>query len=511
MSLKITTKPMENRQLAVSIEVDQARVEQQLRKAARKLAKQYRIPGFRKGKVPYEILVRYIGPQALYDEFVEDLGQEVYAEALKEGNFEPYAMASLVDVSLEPLTYQLEVPLEPTVDLGDYRSLRVEEKSVEVDEGELTERLEAYREQYAGWDEVDRPSEYGDEMNIDVEAVIPAEEEGGEETRVIDQVDWEVTPDLENPMDPPGFDEALIGLAPGEEKEFDLSWPEDGQSIYAGKTAHFKVKVNSIRAYVKPELNDEFAQLIGPDYETLDDLMADLRETLREEAEQRARNAYLEEAMDELLERAELNYPPVVVEDQLDAMLRDYEQRLRQYGIEDMAAYFEQTGQSLDEYRESLRPNAVQFAERNLILSELISAEQLDATDEDVEEKIAEYIGDVGDDEDAQASAASLAEILRSEAARGMFVSQILQEKAIDRLLAIARGEEIPEPSAEVETEPEDEAESGVADETTEPETENEAVADAETETESDGDGELEDEGAEKPEGEVVEINEEDE
>lgn len=505
MSLKITTEPMENRQLAVSIEVDQARVDQQLRKAARKLAKKYSIPGFRKGKVPYEILVRYIGPQALYDEFVGDLGQEVYAEALKESDFEPYAQASLVDVSLEPLIYTLEVPLEPTVDLGDYRSLRVEEKPVEVDEEKLTERLEAYREQYAGWNEVDRPSEYGDEMNIDVEAVIPAEEEGGEETRVIDQTDWEVVPDLENPMDPPGFDEALIGLTPGEEKEFDLSWPEDSQSIYAGKTAHFTVKVNSIRAYVKPELDDEFAQLIGPDYETLDDLMVDLRQTLLEEAEQEAENAYIEEAMDTLLEQAELSYPPVVVEDQLDAMLRDYEQRLRQYGIEDLAAYFEQTGQSLDEYRESLRPDAIQSAEINLIISELIRTEQLSATDEDVEEKISEFIGDVGDDEEAQASAANLAEVLRGEAARTMFVSQILQEKAIARLLAIVRGEEVPEPGAEVETEPEDEAESDVVDETTEPEAESEAVAEAEAEIET----KPEDDG--EPEDEVVEINDEDE
>jgi trigger factor len=501
MSLKITTEPMENRQLAVSIEVDQARVDQQLRKAAKKLAKQYRIPGFRKGKVPYEILVRYIGPKALYDEFIDDLGQEVYAEALKEGDFKPYAMASLVDVSLEPLTYKLVTPLEPTVDLGDYRSLRVEAKPVEIKEEELTERLEAYREQYAGWNEADRPSKYGDEMNIDVVAVIPAEGEDGEETVVLDEADWEVIPDEENPMEPPGFDEALLDLSPGEEKEFDLSWPEDSKSIYAGKTAHFAVKVNSIQAYVKPELNDEFAQLIGPDYETLDDLMADLRETLKKEAEQEADNAYLEEAMNALLEQAELDYPPVVVEDQLDAMLQDYEQRLRQYGIEDLAAYFEQTGQSLEDYRESLRPNAIQLAERNLILSELISAEQLVAADEDVEEKITEFIGDVGDDEEALESAAGLAEILRGEAARGMFVSQILQEKAIDRLRAIALGEEIPEPVVETETEEveEEETDAGVedeaeADDASEGETESGEPADDESDASEDDDDKADDE-----------------
>ena len=476
MSLKITTEPMEDRQLAVSIEVDQARVDQQLRKAARKLAKQYRIPGFRKGKVPYEILVRYVGVQALYEEFVDDLGQKVYAEALEEEAFEPYAPASLTDISLEPLTYKLTVPLEPIVDLGRYRDLRVEEEPATVDEEKLSEQLEAYRTEYAEWRDVDRPSQVGDEMNIDVRAVIPAEEEGDEETVVLDETDWEVSPDPERPMEPPGFDEALLGLSAGEEKEFDLSWPEDSQSIYAGKTAHFTVKVNAVTAYEKPELNDEFAQLIGPDYETLDDLMADLRQSLQEEAEREAQAAYVEKALQALVEQTEMIYPPVVVEDQLDAMLRDYEQRLRQYGIEDLGAYLEQMGQSLEEYRESLRPNAIHFAERSLALSELIRAEQIEATDEDVEEKIKEFVGDVGDDEEAQESAAHLTDILRSGAARDMFVSQILQEKAIDRLLAIVRGEALPELSVEIEDDGEDEAEEDA-------ETEEDAVAE-----ESDGD-----------------------
>ena len=443
MSLTVTTEPMENRQIALTIVVDQARVDQQLRKAARKLGSQYRIPGFRKGKAPYDILVQYLGVQNLYNEIIDDLGQAVYREALEEIEYEPYAQASLDDIALDPMTYKLLIPLEPEVELGNYRSVRVEEPEVEIDEEAVTERLDSYREQYAGWQDVERPSEYGDLMNIDVKSVIPAEGEN-EEIVVLDESDWDVTPDDENPMEPAGFDEALLGLKAGDDAEFELSWPADSQSIYAGKTAMFTVTVNSIQAYEKPELNDEFAQLVGPDYETLDDLMADIRSSLSEQAESDARNDYLEKALDALLEEATLNYPPVVVEDQLDAMLNDYEQRLRQFGIESLQGYFEQTGQDMEEYREGQREDAEKIAQRNLVISEILRSEFIFATDEDIEEKIAEFVGETSEDEEVQAQADALASMLRSGPGRPMLETQILQEKALDRILEIVRGEDLP-------------------------------------------------------------------
>lgn len=451
MALKVTTEPMENRQLAVSIEVPQERVEKELRKAASKLASEYRMPGFRKGKAPYNLVVQYFGVQALYNEFVDELGQAVYKEAMEQEKFEPYAQASLIDINLEPLTYKLTVPLEPVIELGDYRSIRVEADAVEVSDEDVNKRLESHRERLASWQDVERPSQYGDMMNINVRSVIiPAEgEESSEETVVLDETDWDVTPDQENPMEPAGFDEALIGLAPGEEKEFTLGWPADSQSIYAGKEARFHVKVNGIRAYEMPELNDDFAALVGPDYETLDDLKKNIRETLTETAANDAKNAYLEKALDAVLEQATLDYPPTVVEDQLDAMMGDYEQRLRQFGIESLEDFLRQSGQDPAEYRESQREAAKLIAERNLVISELLRAEQIEVAEEDIEAKIGQIVGssDEGDDE-ARDTSKSLAEMLRSGSGRPLLESQILQEKTLDRLLAIVRGEEVPELSA---------------------------------------------------------------
>ncbi|MCB0045247.1 MAG: trigger factor [Caldilineaceae bacterium] len=393
MTLTVTTEPLENRQMALNVAVDDARVEKHLRRAARKLARDYRIPGFRKGKAPYQIVVQYFGEQALYNEILDDLGQEIYREALEQAEVEPYGQASLADVDFNPLTYRLIVPLEPTVDLGDYRNVRVAEEETAINEDLVDQELEKYREEYAGWQEVGRPVQYEDAVNIDVKSVIAATDDA-DEIVVLDEEDWDITPSEEAPMEPAGFDEQLVGMEAGDEKEFDLSWAEDSRSIYAGKTAHYTVKVNRVEAYEKPELDDDFAQLVGPDYATLDDLREDIRSSLREQAEGNARDAYVGRALDAILEQATLEYPPTVVEDQIDAMVREYGSQLRQYGIEDLENFFEQTGQDMDEYREGLREQAEIAARRNLILSELLAKEYIRVDDEDLDARVAEILGD---------------------------------------------------------------------------------------------------------------------
>lgn len=436
MSLQITKEERENRELLLTVQVDQERVDQELRKAARKIAGNYRIPGFRKGKAPYHVIVQQVGLPALYNEFIEKLGEEVYKDALAQENLEPYARASLEDVSLEPLTYKLVMPLDPEIDLGDYLALRGEESAVQVNEDDVEARLEQYRTQHADWRTVERPSQYGDRMNINVRSVIAPSAEGEAETVVLDETEWEVTPDQENPMDPPGFDEALVGMTPGEEKEVDLSWPADGQSIHAGKTAHFTVKVNSIQAHEKPELNDEFAQLIGPDYATVDDLKASIRESLQTQAKAQAENEYLEKVLDTLLAQSKLNYPPVVIEDQIDTMVNDIENQLRRFGIEDIDVYFRQTGQTREQLRESLRADAVKQAERNLLISELLRVEGITVSADELTDRAA-AIATSGDPETGQ----QLAFFMQSEAGRAILESQLLREKTIERLLVIARGQ----------------------------------------------------------------------
>lgn len=470
MALKITTEPREERQLGVRIEVDPERVEKELRKAARKAASDYRIPGFRKGKAPYHIVVQMVGLPTLYNEFVDELGQELYKEAIEQEKLEPYATAALEDVEFEPLAYKLLIPLEPEIDLGDYRALRVEEEPVAVSDEDIDARLATYQDQHSGWQEVTRPSQYGDLMNINVRSVIINDNPDAEETVVLDETDWDVTPDQENPMEPPGFDEALLGLEPNTQKEFELSWPADSQSIYAGKSARFSVTVNQLQAYEKPELNDEFAQLVGPDYATLEDLKNNIRTTLEEQQTETQRANYAEKVLNALVEQSTLTYPPVVVEDQMDSMIGEFERQLQQLGIESLESYLRQTGGgTLEEYRERLRPEAKRLAEQNLVLSEVLRLEKLKTSDEDIEERIKTMMGT--DEEMDDEAAQSIAEMLRSGGGRAILDSQLLREKALDLLLAVARGEDVPLPPAD---EPASEGEAEAA-----PSSEDEPAAEA--------------------------------
>ena len=453
--MNISTAPLENRQLSVTIEADPARVQQELRKAARKLGKEYRIPGFRKGKAPFNIIAQYVGLPNIYAEFADDLGQELYREALELNEFEPYGQAALENIDLEPLTYKLVVPLEPEVQLNGYRDIRLEQTEATVDEAEVEARLAEYQTEFSTWQDVDRPAAYGDTMSIDVRSVLVPEnadestDEGEDEaeTVVLNEEAWDVTPDEENPMDPPGFDEQLVGMKAGDSAQFELAWPEDSQSIYAGRRAQFSVTVHGVQAFEQAALNDELAQLVGPDFETLDDLQRDVRETLQGEAQQRLENEYLEQVLDAFVEEASLNYPPIVIEDQIDAMVNDFTMRLRQIGMGDLETFFQYTGQTLEGYREELRGQAPPLAERNLVISEMLNLEEIEVSDEEFEARLDEMVGEPeAEDEEAVESAQQMREMLRAEGGRPLIESQLLREKAVDRMLAIARGEDVPAP-----------------------------------------------------------------
>lgn len=459
MALQITHEPLENRQLALTIEVEQERVDKELRKAARKAARDFRIPGFRKGKAPFSVVVQYVGLPALYQEFMDVLGQELYKEAIEQENLEPYAMASLDNIEFDPMRYKLIVPLEPEVDLGDYRGLRVDPVEPEVSDEEIEARLTEYTSEGAGWRDVDRPSEYGDLLTIDVHSVLDDAPEGEEPTVVLDEEDWEVTPDQENPMDPPGFDEALLGLQVGDEKEMQLSWPEESQSLYAGKSATFSIKIKQVQAFQNAELTDELAQSIGPDFETVDDLRQGVRETLAEEKQAEADNAYLTQVMDALREQSTLNYPPVVVEDQLDSMMENFAQQVRTIGFDKLEAYFDAIGQDMEEFREQQRAEATRLAERNLMLSEIVNVEKMRATDAEIEENIRTVIGVPEGQEESEQFLSTL-EMFRDGPGRPMIESQILTEKALEFIRAVASGEDVPEPAAEEEATAEEAGES---------------------------------------------------
>ena len=453
MTLTVTTEPLDSRQLSMTIEVAEERIDQEMRKAARKVAQQVRIPGFRKGRVPFHILLQFVGRGAIISEFVDELGQEVYKEALDQEGLEPFFMGSLDNVDTEQaVRFHLTIPLPPEVNLGDYRGLRVDEVEAEADEEQVQGRIQAILEQNADYVEAARPSQYGDLMTVNVRGVVLDDDGNETETVVFDEEDWDVTPDQENPMEPAGLDEALLGLSSGDEKSFEIAWPEDSPSMHAGNTVRFAVKVLKTKSFETPaELTDEIAQNFGPDFESAADLLDDIRENALQEAKQQAEAEHVQRVLQELVEMSEVVYPPVAVDMEIDRLVRNFDMRIRQMGLQGMEQYLEMSNQTIEEYRESLREDAEKSLQIELALVEFAKGEKLKVSDEEFEEHIGSVAGPLPEDADEEAAKAraDMLEMMRAEHSRPLVDSEILKDKSIKMLLAIARGEEVPEPDAE--------------------------------------------------------------
>jgi trigger factor len=453
MTLTVTTEPLDSRQLSMTIEVADERIDQEMRKAARKIAGQVRIPGFRKGRVPFHILLQFVGREAIISEFVDELGQEVYKEALEQEGLEPFFMGSLDNVDTEEaVRFHLTIPLPPEVELGEYRGLRVEEEEAEVDEEQIQQRIQSILEQNADYVEADRPSQYGDLMTIDVKGVVLDEQGNETETVVFDEEDWDVTPDQENPMEPAGLDESLVGLSPGEDKSFEIAWPDDSPSMYAGNNVRFAVKVHKTRSFETPaEVTDEIAQNFGPDFETAADLLDDTRENVLQEAKQQAEAEHVQRVLQELVEMSDVVYPPVAVDLEIDRLVRNFDMRIRQMGLQGMEQYLEMSNQTIEAYRESLREDAEKSLQIELALVEFAKCEKLEVSDEEFEEHIGDVAGPLPEDADEETVKAQIdmLEMMRADHSRPLIDSEILKDRSIKMLLAIARGEEVPEPVAE--------------------------------------------------------------
>ena len=456
MTLTVSTKPLENRQIAMTIEVAEQRIDQEMRKAARKIAQQVRIPGFRKGRVPFHILVQFVGREAIIGEFVDELGQEVYKEALEQEGLETHYLGTLDNIDMEQeVRFHLTIPLPPEVRLGEYRSLRVEEEEVEVDEEQIQERILGILQQNADYVAADRPSQYGDLMTIDARGVLLDGEGNETDTVVFDEEDWDVTPDDENPMEPAGLDEALLRLSSGEEKRFDIAWPEDSPSMHAGNTVRFKVKVHKIQSFETPsEMTDEIAQNVGPDFETAADLIESIREDALEEAKATADQEYLYKVIDTLVEMSDLDYPPVALELEIDRVVRNFDLHTRQIGPQGIDHFLEMSNQTIEEYRETLREGAEKSLCHDLVLDELAQRENFTVSDEEFEEHIGNVAGPLPEDADEETAQthADMLEMMRADHTRPLIDGDILKGKSTRMILAIARGEELPPPAATAET-----------------------------------------------------------
>jgi trigger factor len=427
--LEITTETLENRQVRLTIGLDEEQSKQAMHQAARKIAREVNIPGFRKGKAPYELIVQRYGENTVRSEAAELVIEEVYREALEQEDITPYAPGALDGVELDPITFNFVIPLPPTIDLGDYRDYRLKPKKVRVYKKEVEQALENIREQNAILELVERPAALDDGVVIDL---VGRTAEGIELLKA-DEV--RVLLDAESTDPAPGFAEAIVGMEADEERTFTLTLPDDfPQEQYRGQEIDFTVKMREVYDSTLPDLDDDLARTVGS-FDSFKELENDVREKLRQTAQEQADKEYAAQVLEAILEQAQVEYPPVMLENGLDEAVADVEQAVKRELRISLEDYLRFQGKTEEELREELEPRAKARLKRGLVLGEVVSQEGLDVGQEEVGTHIEAVSAPWGVRADEVRSS------LESDAGQQVVRSQLLTDKAIQRLVAIARGE----------------------------------------------------------------------
>lgn len=440
--MKIETQRNEDCTATLTVEVDPERVQAALRTAAKKVARQYTFPGFRPGKAPYETVLRHVGEKALMEVALEDLGQKVYEEALDQEKLEVSAPGSLNDAKFDPLVLKFTVPLKPEVDLGDYRARRLPFTPAVVDEAAVQKALEDLRERQAVTEPVERPAAMGDIVTCDVKAFI---NEGlNPSDYLMTQKDMALPLDEKDPdRELPGLEQQIVGMRAGEEKKFDLTFAEDyANTSLRGQVVHVEAACKEVKHRNLPEWSDELAKAIG-EYETVADLQKRVREDLQRQAEMESDRAYADQVVNDLVAQAVVKYPPVLLENQLDDMMEDLDQNLQQREHMKMEDYLKVSGKTLEELRTESRPRAETLLKRSLVLSRVIEAEALDVGKDEVDGRVSLLEAQFGGNLDK-----NLQKAINSDRIRTSMALDLLTDKVYSRLVALAKGEDIPLPSA---------------------------------------------------------------
>jgi trigger factor len=423
--MKVSTEPKENSQVTMNIEMEAPEVDKYLQRAYSRLVGRVSVPGFRKGKAPRDILERHIGKDALFREALEDLIPTAYKEALEEQEIEAIAHPQVEIVQTEPLIFKAVVPLKPTVKLGDYTQIRVESKPVEVTEADVEGTIEQLRLQQAVLSPVDRPVQFGDVVTIDVEG-----EREGESFPIRKDILYEVSKEARLPL--PGFAEKLEGMSKGEERSFVLSYPSDYEMAeLAGKEHAFKVKVTEIKEKKLPDVDDEFAKSLGK--EDMASLREQITSNLKAGAEERARLELEQKAIDAAIELSEVEYPPVLVESEIERLLNE-EARHFTDGITGLENYLKSINKTLEGHVEELRPAASRRVVRSLVLGKVAETEKMEVADSEVDAEIEKTV------KDADKEAEEARKLFSLPQARESIKQFLIGRKAVERLVQIATG-----------------------------------------------------------------------
>ena len=380
MSVKNCEK-LEKNQVALTVEVDAAAFDAAIEKAYRKVRHQINVPGFRKGKAPRKMIENLYGVEIFYDEAINIAMPDAYVAAVSEEKLEPvgYPEVELLSVSKDGFSFKATVYVYPEVTLGQYKGLSAPKGEVKVTEEDIQERLNQLAERNTRMLGVDRPVENGDVANIDFEGFLDNKPFDGGKGENFDL-------EIGSGSFVPGFEDQLVGMNAGEEKDIDITFPEDYHADLAGKAVVFHVKANSIKVKDLPTLDDEFAKDVS-EFDTLDELKNDVREKLVKEREDAAKRAFEDIVMSKVADGIQADIPDAMVEDQAQRFVDNFRMQIQSQGIP-YDQYMKMTGMDEEKLLADAKGPALGQVRMELAINAIVKAENLEASDEDVE---AEY------------------------------------------------------------------------------------------------------------------------
>ncbi|WP_214878174.1 trigger factor [Exiguobacterium sp. ERU653] len=355
--------------------------------AFKTVVKDLNVPGFRKGKLPRPMFNKMYGEEALYQDALDILYRDTIQGAVEEAGFEPIALENIdVDGTLEkgkPVAFKVTFVVEPEAELGEYKGLEYEAVATEVTEDEVTAELESLQQQGAELAVKEGAIENGDTAVFDFAGFADGEQfEGGTAENY--------TLEIGSGQFIPGFEEQMIGLTAGEEKDVEVTFPEEYHAEnLAGKPATFKVKLHEVKAKQVPELDDEFAKDIDESVSTLDELKASIRERLEAGKKQEAEGTMRDQLVEQATANATIDVPQVLVDQEVDRMVQEFGSRVSSQGI-DLNMYFELTGTSEEAMREEMKEQAEERVKARLVLKAIADKEEIEVSDEDAEKELEE-------------------------------------------------------------------------------------------------------------------------
>ncbi len=444
--MKIETQPRDDHQVTLIVELETEQMEGAKHRAARKISERKAIPGFRPGKAPYDVVVRSFGEKVISEEAVDLLLDEVYPKALEDSKIEPAAPGSLEkveDLDKKP-KFTFTVPLAPVANLGDYRSIRIPYEWKEPSEDKTEEAIAELQRMYAKTESVNRPIEKGDFVMVDLKGVKSKAEEG--EAPAIDRPGLPVfVSEGEKSEEFPykGFSKELIGLNADETKSVSHKYEKDYKDEnLQGQTIKFEIKVKMVRGSILPELNDEFAKQVGP-FENVQAMREAVKANLATQSKADYDDEYFSNLIEKIKEKAEIKYPPQVLDHELEHVKEDLKSRLAEQGM-DMAAYLKSRDMDEAKFNEDeARPIAKKRLERSLIMDEISKREKIDVSREMLqstfEQTWGEYQGNANFQKSMKGKSQPPKQVMNAvamESANRAYVQQTL-----NRLKDIATGE----------------------------------------------------------------------